>query len=76
MLIIHNAKTLRLLLNLFLVFFASVKGGQSLLHVAASKGDVAAVHHLIDLRVNLNVQDRVRTLCKMWRFCHKWKIKG
>ena len=39
-----------------------MKGGQSLLHVAASKGDIEAVHHLIDTKVDLDAQDGVRTI--------------
>ena len=30
------------------------------LHVAASKGDVKAVHHFIDAKIDLDVQDEVR----------------
>ena len=33
-----------------------------MLHVATCKGDVEAVHHLIDAKVDLDAQDRVRTV--------------
>ena len=33
-----------------------------MLHVAAHKGDAEAVHHLIDAKVDLDAQDRVRTM--------------
>ena len=39
-----------------------MNGGQSLLHVAARKGDVEALHHLVDAKVDLDAQDRVRTM--------------
>lgn len=33
----------------------------SLLHVATRKGDVDAVHHPIDAKMDLDAQDEVRT---------------
>ena len=33
-----------------------------MLHVAARKGDVEALHHLIDAKVDLDAQDKVRTM--------------
>ena len=33
-----------------------------MLHVVARKGDVEALHHLIDAKVDLDAQDRVRTM--------------
>ena len=33
-----------------------------MLHVAARKGDVEAMHHLVDAKVDLDAQDRVRTM--------------
>lgn len=39
-----------------------MKKEQTLLHVAAQKGDAEAVSHLIDKNVDLNAQDMVRTM--------------
>ena len=33
-----------------------------MLHVATRKGDVEALHHLIDAQVDLDAQDKVRTM--------------
>ena len=39
-----------------------MNGGQSLLHVRARKADIDAVHQLIDAKVDLDAQDKVRTM--------------
>lgn len=60
MLIIYKSKTLKVLVTLLATDFIFVKGGQSSLHVAARKGDIEAMHLLIDANMDLDAQDMVR----------------
>ena len=51
-----------------------MKGGQSLLHVAASKGDVGVVDRLVDAQVDINARDKVKKIgCIEIVLCTKTK---